>query len=171
MSSKKPCCWSNEYFRRGTRTVQPCLNVTTRQVSAHVSKDPQSKTFLKFVDSEVRENKGKRLHAVLDNLNIHNKKAALRWLEGNPSVSFHLTPTHALCEPEQMLFFDPDEAGKAAGRPPVGKRTERLPATLHQRFQPKVRSVRLDQRSRQAQKHHSADRELSAVYVWLKLFG
>lgn len=96
MSAKKPRCWSNEYVRHGTRTLLACLDVATGKVSAHVRKDRKSKTFLKFMDSVVRENKGKRLHVVLDNLNIHNNnKAAQQWLKDNPSVSFHFTPTHA----------------------------------------------------------------------------
>jgi transposase len=32
---------------------------------------------------------------VMDNLNTHTNKAAMEWLERNPLVSFHYTPTHA----------------------------------------------------------------------------
>lgn len=35
------------------------------------------------------------LHVVLDNLNIHKNEAARKWLERNPQVRFHHTPTHA----------------------------------------------------------------------------
>jgi transposase len=38
---------------------------------------------------------GRDLHVVLDNLNIHKNGAAKRWLERNPRVHFHHTPTHA----------------------------------------------------------------------------
>jgi hypothetical protein len=31
----------------------------------------------------------------MDNLNTHKGELAQEWLEGNPLVSFHYTPTHA----------------------------------------------------------------------------
>ena len=95
MKAKKPRCWSNEYVRHGTRTLLASLDVATGKVIAHVRKDRTSKTFLKFMDAVVAENKGKTLHVVLDNLNTHTNKAARDWLEANPSVKFHFTPKHA----------------------------------------------------------------------------
>jgi transposase len=43
----------------------------------------------------VREYPGQRLCVVMDNLNTHKGELAQEWLEGNPLVSFHYTPTHA----------------------------------------------------------------------------
>ena len=47
------------------------------------------------MDEVVKQNPGKDLHIVLDNLNTHTNKAAQDWLTENPRVTFHYTPTHA----------------------------------------------------------------------------
>lgn len=95
LRAKKPRCWSNEYVRHGTRTLLASLEIATGKVSAHVRKDRKSTTFLKFMDAIGKEHKGRKIHVVLDNLNTHNNKAAMQWLESNPNVRFHFTPTHA----------------------------------------------------------------------------
>jgi transposase len=95
MNSKKPRAWSNEYVRHGTRTLLASLDIATGKVFAQVRKDRTSKTFLKFMDAVVAENRGKQIHVVLDNLNTHNNKAALEWLSTKDNVKFHYTPTHA----------------------------------------------------------------------------
>lgn len=95
LRAKKPRSWSNEYVRHGTRTLLASLEMATGKVTAHVRRDRKSDTFLKFMDAVVREHSGKRIHVVLDNLNTHNNKAAMKWLESNPDVEFHFTPTHA----------------------------------------------------------------------------
>ena len=82
-------------MRHGTRALLASLEIATGKVSAHVRKDRKSATFLKFMDAVVGEHRGKRIHVVLDNLNTHNNKAAMQWLESNSNVSFHFTPTHA----------------------------------------------------------------------------
>lgn len=95
MKSKKPRSWTNEYVRHGTRTMLASLDIATGKVQAEVRDNRRSDTFLKFMDAVVRENPGKKLHVVLDNLNTHSNAAARAWLSANPRVSFHYTPTHA----------------------------------------------------------------------------
>ena len=88
MSAGKPRCWSNEYVRHGTRTLLASLDIATGKVLAHVRKDRTSKTFLKFMDAVVAENRGKPIHVVLDNLNTHTNKAAQEWLAANRDVEW-----------------------------------------------------------------------------------
>jgi len=95
LRARKPRAWTNEYVRHGTRTLLASLDVKTGEVIAHVRKRRTSKDFLSFMDSVVEEYGDKRLCVVLDNLNTHNNKAARTWLQNNPTVSFHFTPTHA----------------------------------------------------------------------------
>ena len=47
------------------------------------------------MDEVVAAFPGRELHVILDNLNIHKNQAANRWLQRNPRVRFHHTPTHA----------------------------------------------------------------------------
>ena len=95
MTAKKPRSWTNEYVRHGTRTLLASLDISSGKVFSHVTTDRKSVTFLKFMDQVVKQNPGKDLHIVLDNLNIHTNKAAQDWLTENPRVTFHYTPTHA----------------------------------------------------------------------------
>ena len=95
LRSKKPTSWTNEYVRHGTRTLIASLDISTGKVLSHVRDNRRSETFLKFLDHVVKRNKSKRLCIVMDNLNTHNNKAAQEWLEDNPNVTFHFTPTHA----------------------------------------------------------------------------
>ena len=95
LASKKPRSWTNEYVRHGTRTVLASLDITTGKVIAHVRKRRTSKDFLAFMDSVVKEYPDQRLYVVLDNLNTHTNDTAREWLEANPQVSFHYTPTQA----------------------------------------------------------------------------
>jgi transposase len=95
LRAKKPRSWTNEYVRHGTRTVLASVDIATGKVIAHVRKRRTSKDFLTFMDSVVKEYPNQRLYVVLDNLNTHTNEAAKKWLQANPQVSFHYTPTHA----------------------------------------------------------------------------
>lgn len=95
MKAGKPRSWTNEYVRHGTRTMLASLDIATGKVQAEVRDNRRSETFLKFMDAVVRENPDKDIHVVLDNLNTHCNAAARAWLEANPRVTFHYTPTHA----------------------------------------------------------------------------
>ena len=46
------------------------------------------------MDRVVSEYPGQRLCVVMDNLNTHKGKMAQKWLDKNPGVTFHYTPTH-----------------------------------------------------------------------------
>jgi transposase len=95
LRATKPRSWTNEYVRHGTRTVLASVDIATGKVIAHVRKRRTSKDFLAFMDSVVKEYPDQRLYVVLDNLNTHTNDTAREWLEANPQVSFHYTPTQA----------------------------------------------------------------------------
>jgi hypothetical protein len=60
--------------------------------------------------------RGKHLHVVLDNLNIHKPKND-RWLRGHPNVQFHFftPPPRLLAEPGRGLFLDPGGQVRVGG--------------------------------------------------------
>lgn len=95
LKAGKPRTWSNEYVRHGTRALLASLDISTGEVVARVARDRKSTTFLSFLDELVAKYPGQRLCVVMDNLNTHTNAAAMEWLERNPLVSFHYTPTHA----------------------------------------------------------------------------
>ena len=95
LRAKNPRSWTNEYVRHGTQTLLAALEIASGQVLADVKQRRTSVNFLQFMNRVVAHFPQRELHAVLDNLNIHNNGAARRWLGRHPQVHFHPIPTHA----------------------------------------------------------------------------
>jgi len=95
LRAKKPQSWTNEYVRHGTQTMIAALEIASGKVVAHVRNRRTSVNFLRFMNEVLRAYRGRALHVVVDNLNIHKNEAARRWLARHPQVQFHYTPTHA----------------------------------------------------------------------------
>ncbi len=95
MRSGKPRRWSNEYVRHGTRTMLAAMDISSGRATTWVNKTRTVGDFVTFMNRLVREYPGQRLCVVMDNLNTHKGRLALEWLEKNPQVAFHYTPTHA----------------------------------------------------------------------------
>jgi transposase len=91
----KPKSWSNEYVRHGTQTMLAAIEIETGKATTWVNKTRKAEDFVTFMNQVVREYPGQRLCVVMDNLNTHKGKMAQDWLEENPLVTFHYTPTHA----------------------------------------------------------------------------
>lgn len=95
LRSGKPRLWSNEYVRHGTQTMLAAVEIETGKATTWVNKTRKAADFVTFMEQVVREYPGQRLCVVMDNLNTHKGKMAQEWLEKNPEVTFHYTPTHA----------------------------------------------------------------------------
>lgn len=95
LRQKKPKAWSNEYVRHGTRTLLAAVDVGTGKATTWVNKTRKTADFIQFMNQVVKEYPEKRLCVVMDNLNTHKGKAAQKWLDEHPLVTFHYTPTHA----------------------------------------------------------------------------
>ena len=85
---------THDYKRNGTAALYAAFNIATGKVIGQVTKRCRSKEFLSFL-RKVNRNvpKDKELHIVLDNLSAHKTKEVQKWLEDNPRVHFHFTPT------------------------------------------------------------------------------
>ena len=95
LRSGKPRLWSNEYVRHGTQTMLAAIEIETGKATTWVNKTRKAADFVTFMDQVVSEYPGQRLCVVMDNLNTHKGKLAQEWLDKNPGVTFHYTPTHA----------------------------------------------------------------------------
>jgi transposase len=95
LRSGQPKSWSNEYVRHGTQTMLAAIEIESGKATAWVNKTRKAEDFVTFMNRIVREYPGQRLCVVMDNLNTHKGKMAQEWLEKNPLVTFHYTPTHA----------------------------------------------------------------------------
>lgn len=95
LRSGKPRLWSNEYVRHGTQTMLAAVEIETGKATTWVNKTRKAEDFVTFMDQVVREYPDQRLCVVMDNLNTHKGRMAQEWLDRNPEVTFHYTPTHA----------------------------------------------------------------------------
>jgi transposase len=85
-----------EYFRHGTLSLYAALDVRTGKVHGKTAARHTSAEFIEFLTELVARNpEPKELHVVLDNLSAHKTQAVKAFLEANPRVRFHFTPTYS----------------------------------------------------------------------------
>jgi transposase/AraC-like DNA-binding protein len=84
-----------EYYRHGALSLYAALDVKTGKVQGKTATRNISAEFLAFVREVVNKTRwAKQIHIVLDNLSAHKTKAVEEFLEQNPKVRFHFTPTY-----------------------------------------------------------------------------
>ena len=71
------------------------LNVATGEVTHACSESHTAADFLGFMKLVARQNPRRELHVVLDNSSTHCTPEVMAWLEKNPRIHFHYTPTSA----------------------------------------------------------------------------
>lgn len=84
------------YRRNGTLNLFAALQVATGEVFAKPTKTKKRTDFLAFMDDLLKElpiSSETEIHVIVDNYCIH--KRCTEWLNNNPSVHFHFTPTSA----------------------------------------------------------------------------
>ena len=86
--------YAHEYKRHGTSNLFAALNVATGEVQAQHTQRRRRVEFLAFMNQVIASHGGRKIHVILDNLNIHKPKHD-RWLQRHKNVNFHYTPTHA----------------------------------------------------------------------------
>ena len=87
---------SHDYIRHGTSTLFAALDIATGQVTAALKPRHRRQEFLAFLKQVARAYPGPaELHLVMDNYAAHKTPEVRAWLEANPRISVHFTPTHA----------------------------------------------------------------------------
>ncbi len=94
---------SHDYYRHGTSTLFAALDIATGQVTAALKPRHRHQEFLAFLKQierayrHVLDENGVpvELHLVMDNYAAHKHKNVRAWLEANPRLKVHFTPTHA----------------------------------------------------------------------------
>jgi transposase len=95
-----------EYFRHGTLSLYAALDVKTGKVHGKTSRRHTSVDFLAFLHDIVDATPArKEIHIVLDNLSAHKTKAVAEFLEQNPRVRFHFTPTYSSWLNQVEIWF------------------------------------------------------------------
>ena len=94
---------SRDYYRHGTSTLFPALEIAAGQVTAALKPRHRHQEFLAFLKQierayrDVLDDNGAPvdLHLVMDNYAAHKHNNVREWLEKNPRFVLHFTPTHA----------------------------------------------------------------------------
>src|SRR2546429_9730901 len=95
-----------EYCRHGTLSLYAALDVKTGKVQGKTAKRHTSAEFIVFLRELVKKARwAKQIHIVLDNLSAHKTKAVEEFLEQNPKVRFHFTPTYSSWLNQVELWF------------------------------------------------------------------
>jgi transposase len=95
-----------EYYRHGTLSLYAALDVQTGKVHGKTAKRHTSAEFVDFLQEVVaRTPEPREIHIVLDNLSAHKTEAVREFLERNPRVHFHFTPTYSSWLNQVELWF------------------------------------------------------------------
>jgi transposase len=86
---------SHDYIRHGTSTLFAALDVATGKVTGRMAERHRHQEFLTFLRQIARTYPDQQLHLIMDNYAAHKHAAVKAWLEQNPRIHVHFTPTHA----------------------------------------------------------------------------
>lgn len=86
---------SHDYVRHGTSILFAALEIATGQVTAALKPRHRRQEFLAFLKQVARTFPNRELHLVMDNYAAHKTPEVRQWLEANPRIAVHFTPTHA----------------------------------------------------------------------------
>ena len=95
-----------EYYRHGTLSLYAALDVKTGKVEGKTTRRHTSADFIEFLTGIVDKTTwAQEIHIVLDNLSAHKTQAVQEFLEQNPKVRFHFTPTYSSWLNQVELWF------------------------------------------------------------------
>lgn len=95
-----------EYFRHGTLSLYAALNTKTGEVIGKTAARHTSDEFVDFLQQVVgSQPNGKEVHIIADNLSAHKTKKVAAFLEKNPSVKIHYTPTYSSWLNQVEIWF------------------------------------------------------------------
>ena len=95
-----------EYYRHGTLSLYAALDVKTGKILGKTARRHTSAEFVDFLNQIVTHTKwAGEIHIVLDNLSAHKTKAVEEFLQTNPKVRFHFTPTYSSWLNQVEIWF------------------------------------------------------------------
>jgi transposase len=96
---------THDYVRHGTTTLFAALEVATGKVTDRCFDRHRHIEFLAFCKQVARAYPRRELHIVLDNYGTHKHPRVRAWLERNPRIHLHFTPTSASWMNLVEIFF------------------------------------------------------------------
>jgi transposase len=95
-----------EYYRHGTLSLHAALNTRTGQVQGKTTPRHTSTEFVRFLGQIIASQpKEKEIHIIADNLSAHKTKEVSAFLQANPKVRIHYTPTYSSWLNQVEIWF------------------------------------------------------------------
>ena len=95
-----------EYYRHGTLSLYAALDTASGRVHGKTAARHTSREFVAFLKEVVSLcPRHKQIHIILDNLSAHKTTLVREFLEQNPRVHFHFTPTYSSWLNQVELWF------------------------------------------------------------------
>ena len=100
-----PAQQTHDYKRNGTTTLFAALNVATGKVTDRCYPRHTHAEFLDFLKLVAKAHPRVPLHVVCDNYATHKHPKVTAWLDRNPRVQLHFTPTSGSWLNMVEIFF------------------------------------------------------------------
>jgi transposase len=95
-----------EYFRHGTLSLYAALDTRTGDVMGKTAARHTSAEFVGFLGQIVASQpEGREIHLIVDNLSAHKTKQVFEFLQANPAVRLHYTPTYSSWLNQVEIWF------------------------------------------------------------------
>jgi transposase len=96
---------THDYVRNGTTTLFAALEVATGRVTDTCMPRHRHQEFLRFLKQVAKAYPRVKLHIVCDNYATHKHPTVKAWLERNPRIQLHFTPTSGSWLNMVEIFF------------------------------------------------------------------
>ena len=96
---------THDYIRHGTTTLFAALEVATGKVTDACYPRHRHEEFLRFLKHVAKTHPRRKLHIVVDNYATHKHPAVAAWLDRNPRITLHFTPTSGSWLNMVEIFF------------------------------------------------------------------
>jgi transposase len=94
-----------EYYRHGTLSLYAALNTATGEIIGQTVPRHTSAAFVEFLGELVARHPRRDIHVIVDNLSAHKTKGVQAFLDAQPRVHLHFTPTYASWLNQVELWF------------------------------------------------------------------
>ena len=95
-----------EYYRHGSLSLYAAFDTLSGEVLGKTTKKHTSLEFVAFLEDLISTQvPNQEIHIILDNFSAHKTKRVQQFLDENPSVHFHFTPTYSSWLNQVELWF------------------------------------------------------------------
>jgi transposase len=95
-----------EYYRHGTLSLYAALNTRTGEIVGQTVPRHTSEAFVDFLgDIVATQPRRREIHVIVDNLAAHKTKGVQAFLDAQPRVQLHFTPTYSSWLNQVELWF------------------------------------------------------------------